>query len=74
MAKNQDGSVVLAVLVRMNVTLSVDVKQNADGEAEVVSVRNFIGMPSAQEVMEALDGENALDLLDAEYAEKVGAA
>lgn len=56
----------ITLSVRMVVSVTVDA-EDAGGAVEVVRVVRVNGLPSASEVMEALDAEGDFQQLDEEY-------
>ena len=57
----------ITISARVVVSLTVDA-DNPSGDVEVINVVRINGLPTAKEVMEALDGEDELEQLDEAFA------
>jgi hypothetical protein len=61
----------ITISTRLAVSLTVDAELR-DGEVTVVKVVHINGMPTAREVMEALDAEDGLSELDDAFEDEPG--
>jgi hypothetical protein len=68
---NEGNSKRITLSVRMAVSVTVDA-QIVDGEVAVVKVVRINGLPSAREVMEALDADEGLAELDDVFENEPG--
>lgn len=67
-----DNTKRITLSVRMHVSITVDAERDESGEVNVVRAVRINGLPSAQEVMEALDADDELAQLDEEYENATG--